>query len=257
MTRTGRDRKVAIFADWTCTHTCITYTGVRYVGGKSKIAKRLAAPIVANRRGRPIWEPFCGGLGMSSAWGGGALLLTDACVPLIEMYRAYQSGWRPPTYAVTPDERNAALDFPDTDPRKAFFRFACGVGGWSSGTTHDGLDWNGDTLSAQAARSLARTFVAISGAVFDVCDFITEPVDPAFAQGIIIYCDPPYRGTEGYAATGAFDHDAFVDRARAWASAGAEVYVSEYEFPAPVVLELDRARHMGGRGVVRERLFRV
>ena len=229
---------------------------MRYLGGKSKIAKRLAAPIVAARRGRAIWEPFCGGLGMSSAWGGGPLLLTDACVPLIEMYRAYRDGWRPPERAVTPAERNAALGLPDENPLKAFYRFGCAIGGnWGGGTTHDGRDRNADTLAAQSARSLARTFAAIPGAVFDVCDFNAEPVDVNFARDLIIYCDPPYRGTEGYAAVGAFDHDLFVDRARAWAAAGAEVYVSEFDFPGRVVLEFERARHVAGRGVVRERLF--
>jgi hypothetical protein len=49
-------------------------------------------------------------------------------------------------------------------------------------------------------------------------------------ERLLVYCDPPYRGTTGY-ATGAFDHDAFWETARAWSRAGAVVLVSEYAAP--------------------------
>ena len=46
----------------------------------------------------------------------------------------------------------------------------------------------------------------------------------------IIYCDPPYQGTTGY-ATGAFDHAKFWQWGRDRVRDGHKVYVSEYTSP--------------------------
>lgn len=233
---------------------------MRYLGGKSKIAKQLAEPILAYRRGRVVWEPFCGGLGMSAAWGGGPLLLSDACAPLIAMYQAYSRGWRPSARPRLPAERDAALSLPDTDPEKAFLRFGCGFGGdWKGGTTRDGTDRRngaaGQSLAEQSCNSLAKTFSTFTDTTFACIDFLG--VTPAYVDGVI-YCDPPYAGTEGYAAVGAFDHDLFYRRCLSWAAAGAVVFISEFDCPiGRCVLSLDRARHVPGRGVCRERLFKV
>jgi hypothetical protein len=229
---------------------------VRYVGGKSKIARQLAAPINAIRRGRSLWEPFCGGLGMSAAWcAAGPLLLTDACAPLIAMYLAYDAGWRPPTHAVLPAERDAAMTLHDGDPRKAFLRFGCGFGGnWSGGTTRNGLD-RATPLALETSNSLARTFAALGQHTFACLDFCA--VTPFLVDGVI-YCDPPYAGTLGYDGAPAFDRGLFINRVQEWSSLGVDVFVSEYEFPVGTcVLEINRAKHMPGRGMVKERLFKI
>lgn len=49
----------------------------------------------------------------------------------------------------------------------------------------------------------------------------------------LIYCDPPYRGTEGYGDL-AFDHDHFWATMRKWAKNNI-VFVSEYAAPADFV----------------------
>ena len=46
----------------------------------------------------------------------------------------------------------------------------------------------------------------------------------------IIYCDPPYRDTGGY-AVGKFNHDLFYDWCIIQARAGFKVFVSEYDMP--------------------------
>jgi DNA adenine methylase len=48
---------------------------------------------------------------------------------------------------------------------------------------------------------------------------------------MLIYCDPPYRDTTGYAATGVFDHNEFWDVMRQWARQDNTVFVSEYTAP--------------------------
>lgn len=241
---------------------------MRYLGGKAKIAHALAAPMLAARGARPVWEPFCGGLGLSHMWGAGPLVLSDACVPLIALYDAMCRGWLPPLRPILPAERNAALMLPDVDPFKAFARFGCGFGGdWAGGTTQDGIDVNSGghgrsagPLAAQAARSLARTFAALPCDVeFVALDFCNvEPRELPEAERALIYCDPPYEGVESYAAVGPFDRAAFLIRLREWAARGALVFVSEFALPiGRVVWEATRARHVEGRGTVVERLYRL
>lgn len=242
---------------------------MRYLGGKAKIARALAAPMLAARGTRPVWEPFCGGLGLSHVWRTGPLVLSDACRPLIAMYDAIAAGrWFPSTRAVLPAERNAALALPDSHPFKAFARFGCGFAGdWAAGTIRSGLDINtggrgghAGTLAGQAARSLARTFAALPLDVeFVWLDFCkVEPYELPEAQRALIYCDPPYEGRETYAAVGPFDRAAFVARLREWSALGALVFVSEFALPiGRVVWEATRARHIAGRGTVVERLYRV
>ncbi len=184
-------------------------------------------------------------------------MLTDACAPLIAMYQAIQSGWRPRT-DVTVDERDAALALPDTDPMKAFLRFGCGFGGnWSSGFARGGF--NGTVPrnhAAESARRLDRDFAALpTDTIFECVDFMSVEPFPA-----LIYADPPYAGTTGYPGAAPFDSVAFAARVLDWAAAGAEVWVSEFEFPCgECVLEFSRSSSLSDQGsrTHLERLYRV
>ena len=71
------------------------------------------------------------------------------------------------------------------------------------------------------ARSPLRPLTAEAG---DYRDF-------RYAEGDVVYCDPPYLGTDGY-ATSAFDHPAFYEWLR---SRPFPVYVSEYRMPEDFV----------------------
>jgi len=61
---------------------------VQYLGGKTRIAKQIAAEIDKVRRpGQLVWDAFCGGLSVSRAlMKNGPVLSTDACAPLIALY---------------------------------------------------------------------------------------------------------------------------------------------------------------------------
>ena len=48
-------------------------------------------------------------------------------------------------------------------------------------------------------------------------------------DGAVVYCDPPYEGTDGYEIE--FDHAEFWDWCRTVASNGNKVFVSEYKAP--------------------------
>ena len=196
---------------------------MRYLGGKSRIAKTLAQ-IIAPRG--PWLEPFCGGQSMSvalSAYGPG--VSGDANAALIALYRAVRDGWQPPEN-VTEQEYAEARALPDSDPRKAFFGFCCSFGskwfgGFARGEGRNYAREGRDALIIDAKKIREANVMLCNASFFDYAP--QSCVE-------ILYCDPPYAGTTGY-ATGAFDHDAFWQRCREWAAGGTRVFVSEYTAP--------------------------
>lgn len=209
---------------------------MRYLGGKSRTAKQIAGVI---QPAGPWWEPFCGGLSVSvqlAAYGPG--LVSDANAALIALYTGVREGWDPPTEA-TEDEWRDARGLPDSDPRKAFFGFGgsyCGL--WfSSPAVERKRRWNrkqnywcDDNAVGATRNALLRDIPRLAACRLECADFFTREV-PAVE---VIYCDPPYEGTTGYAATGAFDHARFWSRCQDLA-ANTRVFVSEYACPVPHV----------------------
>ena len=224
---------------------------MRYLGGKAKIAKHVAR-VVDEHRLRPdqlVWEPFCGGLNVTSAlWKRGVeVYASDVSEPLIALYHAVQQGWDPPA-SCSEDEWRAWRELPPTDPRHGFARFGLSFGGdpnsgyaGSSDYTHPDGHLVRCRPASACRKSLLRDVPRAAGIA--CIDFLAEPPD---ALDFTIYCDPPYRGRRGYGMP--FDHDAFVGVVAGYASRGSRVLVSEYEFPlGRVVWERERNALMRGR----------
>lgn len=227
---------------------------MQYLGGKTRIAKQLAAEVDKVRRpGQWVWDAFCGGLSMSVALSkNGPVYSTDACVPLIGLYRAVQAGWDPPTHVDEATYR-AARNLPDTDPMKAFCGFGCSFGG----RFFEGYARGGCRSYADTTRRVLHAQIPVCSefAAVDFFDVHPRPLDG------VLYLDPPYAGTKSYSRTPRLDHARFVERVREW-SAFAPVFVSEYEFSlGQVVLAIRKAKSVaGGNGGGRvgiERLYYI
>ncbi len=229
---------------------------MQYLGGKTTIAGKVAAIVNAERCGRPFWEPFCGGLSVSTKLAaGGPGIVSDAFAPLIALYQAVKGGWIPPE-TLSEAEYQAARALPDSDPRKAFAGFGCAFGGkWFRGYARGGAR-RARNYAGYTRRALLRDLPALSRCPIERLDFLAiepRPLD------LVIYADPPYANTTGY-KTGAFDHLRFWARAQAWERAGVPVFVSEYACPVPhrIVGEWAKKGAVGAVKEVRtERLFRV
>jgi DNA adenine methylase len=226
---------------------------VQYLGGKTRIAQKLAAVINAARGPREFWDPFCGGLSVSVALGGRGLV-TDANPALIALYQAVADGWDPPEH-VSEAEYQAARALPDSDPRKAFCGFGCSFGGkWFGGYARSA---EGQKYAAGARNVLLRDIPALiaRGCRFLCVDFLAIEPRPTSS---VLYLDPPYRGTISYGALGRFDHDRFYARVAAW-SRYTDVFVSEYAFPwGRIVWEgtpYKSLRGTGNSGRAVERLY--
>lgn len=231
---------------------------MQYLGGKSRLARDIAAHVNAERGDRSVWEPFCGGLSVSrELCKAGPIIASDVNVGLVALYQAIEDGWDPPEH-VSEETYRAARSLPETDPLRAFCAFGCSFGG---------KEWGGYARQAKgydyasgARRGLLRDVGALraSGSAIRVLDFLAiEPM----ARPLVIYADPPYAGTTGY-RTGTFDHDLFWARVQGWERLGVPVLVSEYACPVPhrVVWEKAHARQVQGgtqAEAVTERLFRV
>lgn len=198
---------------------------MQYVGGKSKIARRLAAVMLAETPDRwSYFEPFVGG---------GAVLgemaphfdmvaASDIHADLICMFRAVQGGWVPPS-EVSEAEYGALKANKAPSPLRGFVGFACSFGGkWFGGYARSSkvacvAEWGSSSLRKMAPK--------IAGVRFSQGDY----ADLSIPLDAVVYCDPPYAGTQGY-ATGDFDHEAFWQ----WAtklSSRCTVFVSEYAAP--------------------------
>lgn len=202
---------------------------MQYLGGKSRIAKKIREHLVSHGATRYV-EPFVGGGAVLTvvARDFQTIVAADAHTDLIDMYRAIQDGWTPPD--VVTEEDYQRLKGEDPSPLRTFAAFGASFGGkeWG-GYARNG---RGDNYARQTGNSLARSAKAgmfdphvtfWAGSVFDL------PM-PEDLSDTVIYCDPPYAGTTGY-RTGEFDSATAWDMYREWASRGAHVYVSEYSGP--------------------------
>jgi DNA adenine methylase len=212
---------------------------MHYLGGKTKLAGKIVKAIRERYPSRSVWEPFCGGLSVSVALAKAAPLeASDAHPALIALYSAMQAGWDPPD-TLSEEDYARARSLPDSDPLKAFAGFGCSFSGkWFGGFARDKVR-AGDHTN-EAARGLRKKLPnpAITFRCLSFFDIAPRPWEG------IIYCDPPYAGTQGYGM--AWDPAAFWARAREW-SRFCPVFVSEFTAPAGVlcVLEMPRIKSMG------------
>ena len=106
---------------------------MQYMGGKSRIAKKIREHLVSHGATRYV-EPFVGGGAMLTAVAGdfSEILAADAHTDLIGMYRAIQDGTFTPPENVT-EEEHSELRESDPSPLRTFAGFACCYGGsyWS------------------------------------------------------------------------------------------------------------------------------
>lgn len=212
---------------------------MRYIGGKSRTARRIVAAIMDHARSRgPLtrWvEPFMGGgstMVAASRLGVFNNVHASDIDPLVVAYwTAIRDGWVPVT-DVTYEEYVSVRDAPEhyALAHVAHVAYNCSFGGKRWGGFARGKKENGDprNFADESSRRDTATAPYLAWTTIACTDYagVLSSVGP----GDVVYCDPPYQGTTGY-ATGAFDHAGFWDAASSAVNRGALVYVSEYAHP--------------------------
>ena len=201
---------------------------MQYFGGKQRIAPRIAAIINSFTRERPIYiEPFVGSAAVTCLVKARQRIASDANTALIKMWIALASGWDPPEFVSESDYQRASSNRIDTDPLTAFIGFGCSFAGkWFGGYARGNSKRN---YAANARNSLNKKLVGLAGVQWVNSDYRTVYVTDAIST--IIYLDPPYKGTTGYAALEQFDSSAFWNHCRTLSATGSLILVSEYEAP--------------------------
>lgn len=233
---------------------------MKYVGSKGRHAKQILPIILADRKtGQAYVEPFVGGANTMQHVDG-RRIGGDLHPHLMAMWKAVSEGWNPDSGRLCEASYKTARAFAKSSygptAQIGFIGFALSFGGkWFGGYRRDSS--GSRDYAAEAVRSAEKEFPKLRGVEFHHCSYDELPIPPQS----LIYCDPPYEGTLGY-ATGEFDHAKFWQWCRDMAAAGHTVFVSEYNAPGdfecvwskPVNNTLDR--DTGAKQAV-ERLFKA
>ncbi len=199
---------------------------MQYLGGKARGGREIGAYLSLVAAGKPYVEPFCGALNVTAhVHGASSRLAADMCLPLIVLYESVAAGWTPKLPVTEEDYRQVKERMSPTDPMTAFVGFGCSFGGkWFGGYARG--DGGKDGYAIMAWRSLSRKMRGCRRVDFRHADY-RELMIP---EGAVVYCDPPYAGTTGYAGIPDWDAAEFW----VWATELSEwctVLVSEYTAP--------------------------
>lgn len=127
---------------------------MRYLGGKSKIRKQIAAFLESLRKPNQVYfEPFVGG-GWVLQEISGDRIASDGNKALIAMYQALQDGWIPPDFVSNDEYNQVKLDYDKNSPMLAFCGFGCSFAGkWFGGYARSE---GKDCYAATSKRSLLK-----------------------------------------------------------------------------------------------------
>ena len=194
-----------------------------YLGGKSRIAKKIANVILSRTTDRDVYlEPFVGGASVfvEMAPHFKRPIASDLHPDLIAMWQAVAKGWEPPYIT---KERYYELKAGPVCAERGFAGFACSFSGkWWGGYAKPNSQGNDYVKAAQ--RSVTKSRFPRAAFLHTSYDYWT----PAISKGVVVYADPPYADTTSY-STNAGDVWPTFDK---WAEQGAQVFVSEYKAPA-------------------------
>ena len=232
---------------------------MRYVGGKTKIAKAIADVIRQSTKAEVIVEPFIGGGSMTEQLSKrfSRVLASDNHKDIALLWQRVVDGWLPPE--IISEREYYELMHSKPSALRGFVGTGGSFGGkWFAGYARGGFNSNGNPRNHQAesARAVSRIAKVIS---VNTTVLHSDYRDVEIPHGAAIYCDPPYADTLGYNST--FSTEEFWN----WASEKSDshdVFISEYRAPDDWVEIWNKAKRQSvtlpsqGREIRIERLFK-
>lgn len=209
---------------------------MKYQGGKTLISKPVSEIIVAavTAPNTPFVSLFCGALSVESRVAAnkniGAMYINDKHPYLTLMYHKVLGGYELPD-TITQEEYQYIRENQENDiALAAFVGFACSFGGKWFGGYGRGKKANGEPRNYcdEGKRGLLKKLEPFKGA--KVTWSAVDYRDVVIPDGAIVYADPPYHNTTGYAIGEKFDSVAFWEYMRELSNRNI-VYISEQEAP--------------------------
>lgn len=229
---------------------------MKYMGSKNRIAKHIL-PIILKDRKQGQWyvEPFVGGANMIDKVDG-PRIGADINYYMIALLRELQNGWIPP-------DRITKEDFLHIKENKNDYPWE--LVGYVGTQLSFGSVWfcsfrkdNGGKrcYSSEAYRNVLKQASNLKGIEFVCSDYLNLQIP----DQSIIYCDPPYKGTDKFRGFDNINHDQFWEWCRLQKQNGHSIFISEFEAPEDFICVWEKnvntlvAERSGGKNVI-EKLF--
>lgn len=199
---------------------------MRYMGGKAKVGKQIAAVLLTEPAPSLYLEPFVGACGVMEHVApimrerGVSCVGADKNGEMIAFWRAIQSGWTPPENVDEAEYRRVRADANEDPALRGFVSVGCSFGG---------KVWGGYARSGARnyAKNAQRSIKAAAPAVKCVSFVESDYLDWSDVEKALVYLDPPYAATVGW---GGFDSLEFWRWAESMSRRNV-VFVSEYVAP--------------------------
>lgn len=211
---------------------------MRYLGGKHLIGKNIAEFMTKHCPPDTVdgyLEPFCGSLGVFKQMtdkGYKQCIASDIQSDLIEMWKQSQKNTLIIPETMTEEEYNRLKDLKSTKPcaKKAIAGFFLSFGGKYFGGYAQ--KWENGEHPKDYLKTFKNGIEKIKPAIMrETVKFENRDYREWTPKRMLIYCDPPYKNTEGYAGTReVFNHDVFWETVRKWSKHNI-VFVSEQTCP--------------------------
>jgi DNA adenine methylase len=217
---------------------------MKYLGGKHGIGKLLAnfmtekcPPDTVNA----YIEPFCGSLGVFKNMtnkGYKKYIASDFQPDLIEMWKKIQNNSLKIPNEITEETYNKLKKEKSPNALKAVAGFGLSFGGkFFAGYAQKWAGNSGRNFLQEFKNSVEKIRPSITNKNIH---FYNKSYDKFHPSNMLIYCDPPYKSTEGY-STGDFDNEKFWETMREWSKNNC-VFISEESAPSDFIVVWKRKK---------------
>jgi len=207
---------------------------MKYLGGKHGVGKLIAEFLTDACPAITVngyLEPFCGSLGVFKNMTNQhykKYIASDQQPDIIEMWKKIQANTLRIPKNITEREYNILKETKSPNAMKAVAGFGLSFGGkYFAGYAQKWAGNSGRNFLNEFKNSIDKIKDSIRK---DNVIFYNKSYIDFKPNNMLIYCDPPYKSTEGY-STGAFDHELFWNIMRKWSKNNC-VFISEESAPS-------------------------
>lgn len=217
---------------------------MKYLGGKHGIGKLLAefmSDECPPDKVNGYIEPFCGSLGVFKNMtnkGYKTYIASDFQPDLIAMWKNIQNNSLKIPNEISEETYNKLKKEKSPNALKAVAGFGLSFGGkYFAGYAQKWAGNSGRNFLQEFKNSIEKIKPAITSKNIH---FYNKSYTHFHPSNMLIYCDPPYKSTEGY-STGDFDHNVFWETMRKW-SKNNYVFISEESAPSDFIVVWKRKK---------------